>query len=70
MGAWIQRFLTEPVRRLLHDESGLEEVEIGVVAAMLVVVGAIVFIAIGNDSELSLQALQKATELMANQTGS
>jgi hypothetical protein len=55
---------------LLHDESGLEEVEIGVVAAMLVVVGAIVFIAIGNDSELSLQALQKATELMANQTGS
>lgn len=70
MGAWIQRFLTGPVRRLLRDESGLEEVEIGVVAAMLVVVGAIVFIAIGNDSELSLQALQKATELMAKQTGS
>ncbi len=62
MGAWIERFLA--------DESGLEEVEIGVVAAMLVVVGAIVFIAIGNDSEISLQALQKATNLMASQTGS
>lgn len=62
MGAWIRRFLA--------DESGLEEVEIGVVAALLVVIGAIVFIAIGNDSELSLNALQKATDLMANQTGS
>jgi Flp pilus assembly pilin Flp len=62
MAAWVRRFLA--------DESGLEEVEIGVVAAMLVVVGAIVFIAIGNDSELSLGALQKATDLMANQTGS
>ena len=62
MRAWIRSFLA--------DERGLEEVEIGVVAAMLVVVGAIVFIAIGKDSGISLDALEKATNLIANQTGS
>jgi Flp pilus assembly pilin Flp len=56
--------------RFLADESGLEAVEIGIVAALLVLIGAAIFIQIGNDSENSLFSLQKATNLMANQTGS
>jgi hypothetical protein len=35
-----------------------------------VLIGAAIFISIGNDSESSLFSLQKATDLMANQTGS
>jgi Flp pilus assembly pilin Flp len=58
------------IRRFLADDRGLEEVEIGVVAGLLVLIGAIVFIAIGNDSETSLFSLQKATSAIANQTGS
>ena len=62
MRAWILRFLA--------DEGGLEEVEIAIVAALLVLIGAIIFVQIGNDSETSLFSLQKATNLIANQTGS
>ena len=54
----------------LRDERGLEEVEVGIVAAMLVVVGALIFFQIGDDSEISLGALAKAVALMANQAGS
>ena len=62
MRGWILRFLA--------DEGGLEEVEIGIVAALLVLIGAIIFVQIGNDSKSSLFSLQKATNLIANQTGS
>jgi hypothetical protein len=62
MRGWIQRFRT--------DECALEEVEIGIVAGLLVLIGALIFIQIGNDSEFSLFALQKATNAIANQTGS
>ena len=62
MRGWILRFLA--------DEGGLEEVEIAIVAALLVLIGAIIFVQIGNDSETSLFSLQKATNLIANQTGS
>jgi Flp pilus assembly pilin Flp len=62
MRGWILRFLA--------DENGMEAVEIGVVAGLLVLIGAVIFIQIGNDSESSLFALQKATNAIANQTGS
>ena len=62
MRGWMLRFLA--------DEGGLEEVEIAIVAALLVLIGAIIFVQIGNDSETSLFSLQKATNLIANQTGS
>jgi len=62
MRRWMLRFLA--------DESGLEAVEIGIVASLLVLIGAVIFIQIGNDSETSLFALEKATNAMANQTGS
>ena len=62
MRGWILRFLA--------DESGLEEVEIGVVAGLLVLLGALIFIQIGNDSETSLFSLEKVTNAVANQTGS
>ena len=62
MRGWILRFLA--------DENGMEAVEIGVVAGLLVLIGAVIFIQIGNDSELSLFALQKATNAIANETGS
>jgi Flp pilus assembly pilin Flp len=62
MRRWILRFLA--------DESGLEAVEIGIVASMLVLIGAIIFVQIGDDSETSLLSLQKATNLIANQTAS
>jgi len=62
MRRWMLRFLA--------DESGLEAVEIGIVASLLVLIGAVIFIQIGNDSETSLFALEKATSAMANQTGS
>jgi Flp pilus assembly pilin Flp len=56
--------------RLLSDESGMEEVEIGIVASLLVLIGALIFIQIGNNSETSLFSLQAATNAVANQTGS
>jgi Flp pilus assembly pilin Flp len=62
MRGWILRFLA--------DENGMEAVEIGVVAGLLVLIGAVIFVQIGNDSELSLFALQKATNAIANETGS
>ena len=60
----------ERILRFVADEGGLEEVEIAVVAALLVLIGAIIFVQIGTDSGISLNALQKATNLIANQTGS
>ena len=62
MSGWILRFLA--------DENGMEAVEIGVVAGLLVLIGASIFIQIGSNSETSLFALQKATNAIANQTGS
>ena len=62
MSGWILRFLA--------DENGMEAVEIGVVAGLLVLIGAAIFIQIGSNSETSLFALQKATNAIANQTGS
>ncbi|MGH7286945.1 MAG: hypothetical protein ACREI8_02885 [Myxococcota bacterium] len=56
--------------RLLSDESGMEEVEIGIVASLLVLIGALIFIQIGDNSETSLISLQAATNAVANQTGS
>jgi Flp pilus assembly pilin Flp len=62
MQAWIGRFL--------RDERGMEEVEIGIVAGLLVLVGALIFIQIGNDSETTLLSLEGATSAVANQAGS
>jgi Flp pilus assembly pilin Flp len=62
MASWIQRFW--------RDERGLEEVEIGIVAGLVVLVGALIFIAIGNDSETTLFSLEKATDAVANGAGS
>jgi Flp pilus assembly pilin Flp len=56
--------------RLLSDESGMEEVEIGIVASLLVLIGALIFIQIGNDSNILLVSLQAATNAVANQAGS
>ena len=62
MRGWILRFLL--------DDRGLETVEIGIVASLLVLIGAIIFIQVGNNSQTSLFALQKVTSATANQTGS
>ncbi len=56
--------------RLLSDENGMEEVEIAIVASMLVLIGAVIFVQIGDNSETSLFSLQAATNAVANQTGS
>jgi Flp pilus assembly pilin Flp len=58
------------IGRFLRDERGMEEVEIGIVAALLVLIGALIFIQIGNDSETTLFSLEAATDAVANQTGS
>ena len=54
----------------LRDERGLEEVELGIVAGLLVLIGALIFIQIGDDSETVLMSLQSATNAVANQAGS
>jgi Flp pilus assembly pilin Flp len=53
------------IARFWRDEHGMEEVEIGIVASLVVLIGALVFIAIGNDSETILGALQGATSTAA-----
>ena len=58
------------VGRFLCDERGMEEVEIGVVAGLLVLIGALIFIQIGNDSETVLMSLENVTNAVANQAGS
>jgi Flp pilus assembly pilin Flp len=58
------------IGRFLHDERGMEEVEIGIVAGLIVLIGALIFIQIGNDSETTLLSLETATNAVANQTGS
>ena len=58
------------IERFLRDERGMEEVEIGIVAGLIVLIGALIFIQIGNDSETTLFSLEAATNAVANQTGS
>lgn len=58
------------IGRFLSDERGMEEVEIGIVAGLIVLIGALIFIQIGNDSETTLFSLEAATNAVANQTGS
>lgn len=58
------------IGRFLSDERGMEEVEIGIVAGLIVLIGALIFIQIGNDSETTLFSLEAATSAVANQTGS
>jgi Flp pilus assembly pilin Flp len=58
------------IARFLRDERGMEEVEIGIVAGLLVLIGALIFIQIGDNSETSLFSLEKATNAVANQAGS
>lgn len=53
------------VERFLRDERGLEAVEIGIVAGLLVLVGALIFVQIGNDAETTLFSLQTATDAAA-----
>jgi hypothetical protein len=48
----------------------MEEVEIGIVAGLIVLIGALIFIQIGNDSETTLLSLEAATNAVASQTGS
>jgi Flp pilus assembly pilin Flp len=62
--------MASAIGRFLRDERGLEEVEIGIVAGLLVLIGALIFIQIGNDAETSLFSLEKATNAVANQAGS
>lgn len=54
------------VERFLRDERGLEAVEIGIVAGLLVIVGALIFIEIGNDAETTLFGLEAATAAAAS----
>ena len=56
--------------RFLRDRRGVEVVEIGIVAGLFVLVGALIFIQIGNDSEKTLLSLESATNAVANQSGS
>jgi len=56
--------------RFVREERGMEEVEIGIVAALIVLIGALIFIQIGNDAETTLFSLEKATDAVANQAGS
>jgi Flp pilus assembly pilin Flp len=58
------------IGRFLRDERGMEEVEIGIVAGLIVLIGALIFIQIGNDSETTLGSLEAATNAVANQAGS
>jgi Flp pilus assembly pilin Flp len=58
------------IGRFLRDERGMEEVEIGIVAGLIVLIGALIFIQIGDDSETTLFSLEAATNAVANQTGS
>ena len=58
------------IGRFLRDERGMEEVEIGIVASLIVLIGALIFIQIGNDSETTLSSLEAATDAVANQAGS
>jgi Flp pilus assembly pilin Flp len=58
------------IERFLRDERGMEEVEIGIVAGLIVLIGALIFIQVGNDSETTLFSLEAATNAVANQTGS
>jgi Flp pilus assembly pilin Flp len=60
----------QSIARFLRDERGMEEVEIGIVAGLIVLIGALIFIQIGNDSETTLLSLEAATNAVANQTGS
>jgi Flp pilus assembly pilin Flp len=62
MQAWLKRFWC--------DERGMEEVEIGVVASLIVLIGALVFIQSGSDSQITLGALERAVDFVANQAGS
>jgi Flp pilus assembly pilin Flp len=62
MRAWLERFW--------RDKRGMEEVEIGVVASLVVLIGALVFIQIGDDSQVSLGALEQVMDYVANQSGS
>ena len=48
----------------------MEAVEIGIVAGLLVLIGALIFIQIGNDAETTLFSLEAATDAVANQPGS
>jgi Flp pilus assembly pilin Flp len=58
------------IARFVRDERGMEEVEIGIVASLIVLIGALIFIQIGNDSETTLFSLEAATNAVANQAGS
>lgn len=58
------------LERFWRDERGMEEVEIGVVASLIVLIGALVFIQIGGDSQVTGGALDRAADLVANQLGS
>ncbi len=57
-------------KRFWRDERAMEEVEIGVVASLVVLVGALVFLQIGDDSRITLGALEQVVDFVANQTGS
>lgn len=58
------------VQHFLRDDSAMEEVEVGIVAGLIVLVGALIFIQIGDNSETSLLSLETATNAVANAAGS
>jgi len=58
------------LERFWRDERGMEEVEIGVVASLIVLIGALIFIQSGDDSQVTLGAVERAVDFVANQSGS
>lgn len=48
------------IKRFLREERGLEVVEVAVVAGLIVTVGALVLVRIGEDSHTLLQGLKDA----------
>jgi pilus assembly protein Flp/PilA len=62
MASWIASFW--------RDERGMESVEVAIVAGLIVAVGALIFIEIGDDSETTLTGLEAATSAVANAAGS
>jgi Flp pilus assembly pilin Flp len=62
MQAWLEHFW--------RDERGMEEAEIGVIASLIVLIGALLFIQIGNDPQPTLGAVERAVNFIADQSGS
>jgi len=54
--------MLDSIKRFMKDESGLETVEWAIVGGIVVVVGAAVFVTIGQDVKRGLDALDLALD--------